>query len=117
MNPGALSPEVPARTRVPGGGVDERARGGGKGVRRPLAEWVTEPMEIRATYKRRELRAIVTEDGGVRLRGRVFNTPSAAAEFIVRRPCNGWSFWKYEAEPGTWVRLAELRSKRCSTDG
>lgn len=29
------------------------------GERRPLAEWVTKPIEIRATYKRRELRAIV----------------------------------------------------------
>ena len=79
--------------------------------RRPEAEWVTKPMEIRATYKRRALRAIVTKDGEVRLRGRVFDTPSAAAEFVVRRPCNGWSFWRYEAEPGTWVRLAGLRGK------
>lgn len=35
--------------------------------------------------------------------------PSAAAEFVVWRPCNGWSFWRYEAEPGTWVALAALR--------
>jgi len=89
----------------------KRASPGGKGERRPLAEWVTNSMEIRATYKRRELRAIVTKEGEVRLRGRVFDTPSAAAEFVVRRPCNGWSFWLYEAEPGTWVRLAGLRTR------
>lgn len=57
----------------------------------------------------RPSRAIVTKGGEVRLHGNVARTPSAAAKFIVRRPCNGWSFWLYEAEPGTWVKLTGLR--------
>lgn len=97
-----------AAKRVSRGGRQKRRRGDSSD-RRPLAGLVTAQIELRATYKRRELRAIVTKDGEVRLRGRVFDTPSAAAEFVVRRPCNGWSFWEYEAEPGTWVKLAGLR--------
>lgn len=65
----------------------------------------------RATYKRRELRAIVTKDGEVQLRGRVFATPSAAAEPVRRRPRSAWRSWRYDAELGTWVRLAGLRGK------
>lgn len=103
--------ELFGELRRPAKAAKRASRGAGKAERRPEAEWVTKPMEIRATYKRRALRAIVTKDGEVRLRGRVFDTPSAAAEFVVRRPCNGWSFWRYEAEPGTWVRLAGLRGK------
>ena len=65
------------------GKAAKRACRGAEDERRPLAEWVTKSMEIRATYKLRELRAIVTKDGEVRLRGRVFATPSAAAEWYT----------------------------------
>jgi Restriction Enzyme Adenine Methylase Associated len=33
-------------------------------------------------------------DGGIRVRGRTFQTPSAAARAITGMPVDGWLFWK-----------------------
>ncbi len=28
---------------------------------------------------------------------------------VIKRPCNGWTFWTYQRAPGDWVRLDTLR--------
>lgn len=33
-------------------------------------------------------------DGGLRVRGRVYTTPSGAAKAVTRKPVDGWSFWR-----------------------
>jgi site-specific DNA-methyltransferase (adenine-specific) len=39
--------------------------------------------------------AKVVEDGlQVRGKGRVYNSPSAAARAVTGRPVNGWTFWR-----------------------
>jgi hypothetical protein len=32
--------------------------------------------------------------GGIKLRGRVFDSPSGAARFITGAPVDGWTFWR-----------------------
>jgi hypothetical protein len=38
-----------------------------------------------------------------------YNSPSLAGAAVVKRSCNGWTFWKYERAPGDWVLLDVLR--------
>jgi hypothetical protein len=41
----------------------------------------------------RDVSATVVE-GGLRLRGQVYATPSGAAKAVTRTPVNGWAFWR-----------------------
>lgn len=53
----------------------------------------------------RHVEAIVVP-AGIRLRGHVFTSPSAAAKSVGGTKTNGWNFWRVR---DTGVRLAELR--------
>lgn len=75
----------------------------------PLGRYVRKRFAIQLTYKGRTYKALVRRDGTIRLRARVFRSPSMAAVLIIGRPVNGWSLWKYERAPGEWVRIDELR--------
>jgi hypothetical protein len=46
--------------------------------------------------------------GGIRLRGEVYSTPSAAAKAVTGLPVDGWAFWKLP----TGERLDSLRTTR-----
>src|SRR5260370_15164699 len=56
-------------------------------------------------YREREVDAIV-ERGGIRVKGKLFASPSAAAEAVVGSPVNGWFFWRFE---GSWERVTSPR--------
>jgi hypothetical protein len=80
--------------------------------RRPVLAEVElkRPCRLKATYKRKTVKARVRRDGTIRFNGRVFTSPSKAACAATRlRAVNGWWFWKYERSPGDWVRLSKLR--------
>ena len=80
--------------------------------RRPiLAAFIQGPITLVARYKRKTYRARVRRDGSVLLAGRAYNSPSTAGSAVVKRSCNGWTFWSYERSPGDWVRLEELRRR------
>jgi hypothetical protein len=85
-----------------------RRRRDGKPV---LAGYVAKAITLRAKYKKVEYRARVRKNGTIRVGRKVMNSPSLAAEAVVGRAINGWTFWKYERAPGQWVRLAELRRR------
>ncbi len=64
------------------------------------------------TYKGKEYRALLTPKGKIKLNGKVFATPTAAAMTIVDRGAvNGWNFWYYRNADGEWARLSDLRGK------
>jgi hypothetical protein len=65
---------------------------------------------IRAKYKGQFIRARLRPNRRVRMKRKLYNTPSAAARAITGRPTNGWSFWYYERGPGDWVPIDELRN-------
>jgi len=74
-----------------------------------LAPYVTKPFPIRWRYKGKVHKAHVRRDGMIRLKGKLYRSPSGAAHSIYRRAIDGWHAWKYERAPGDWVALNELR--------
>jgi len=75
----------------------------------PLAEYVRDSFNIRARFKGKTFHARVRRDGRIRLRGKIYKSPSAAGSAVYKRSCNGWWFWKFERAPGDWVRLNVLK--------
>lgn len=65
---------------------------------------------IRAKYKGTFINARLRGDKRVRMKGKLYGSPSAAASAIGKRAINGWSFWHYERGPGDWVPIDELRN-------
>jgi RAMA domain-containing protein len=75
----------------------------------PLCPYVKKVFKLRGRSKGKTFYASVKDDGTIRLKGKVYSSPSAAAVAVTKYPVDGWSFWKYERAPGDWVRLDELR--------
>jgi hypothetical protein len=81
-----------------------------KGVERPLKGTFPGGKVIYANYKGKEYKAWVRTNGGIRFKGRLYDTPSAAAQVIIEKGAvNGWNFWKYKNKKGELVPLASLR--------
>lgn len=74
-----------------------------------LAAYIEGPLKLRANHKGTTVQATVRRDGWVSYEGDLYRSPSAAAQAVVGRSCNGWNFWSYERAPGGWARLRELR--------
>lgn len=66
--------------------------------------------EFRATHKGQAYRGKV-ESGALVVNGKRFDSPSAAAVEITRRPTNGWIFWECRL-PGktSWQIIKSFRS-------
>ena len=60
-------------------------------------------------YKGEEHRARVRKNGTIRYAGKTYDSPSAAAVAVTKRPTNGWWFWKVKSPSGDWARLRDLR--------
>lgn len=56
--------------------------------------------------------------GALWINDKAFNSPSAAAESIFKRPSSGWVLWEAKM-PGSrrWVCIADLRSEAASPRG
>jgi hypothetical protein len=65
---------------------------------------------IRGKYKGQFIRARLRPNRRVRMKRKLYDSPSAAARAITGRRTNGWSFWYYERGPGDWVPIDELRN-------
>ena len=74
-----------------------------------LASLKVAPKELVATYKGTEHKATVNEDGTITINGKTFNSPSRAGKEITGREVDGWTFWSYKKEDGTFVKINELR--------
>jgi hypothetical protein len=72
-------------------------------------EYLDKSYRLIGVYKGRRISATFCKDGTVRLGRRRYSTLSAAAVKVVKRPVNGWTFWKYERAPGDWVKVSTLR--------
>lgn len=88
--------------------------------RKPLlAPYVTRRFHIRFEYKDKIYIAHVRRNGFItfagnsaearRLHGKIYTSPSSAAQAITKRAMNGWVTWKYERAPGDWVFIDNLR--------
>ncbi|PJB33199.1 MAG: hypothetical protein CO109_00545, partial [Deltaproteobacteria bacterium CG_4_9_14_3_um_filter_65_9] len=74
-----------------------------------LASLKVAPKELVATYKGTEHKATVNDDGTITINGKTFNSPSRAGKEITGREVDGWTFWSYKKEDGTFVKINELR--------
>ena len=75
----------------------------------PLLPYVKRLFKLRGRSKGKTFQAAVRDDGTIRLQGKVYQSPTAAAVAVSNYSVDGWWFWKYERAPGDWVRLDELR--------
>jgi len=64
--------------------------------------------QIVAAHKGEKYSARVNRYGVIRLKGVIYETPTAAAVSITGKPTNGWNFWKVRNN-GELVRLRKLR--------
>ena len=55
-----------------------------------LAAYVEDPLKLRADHKGTTVRATVRRDGWISYDGGLYWSPSAAAQAVVGRSCNGW---------------------------
>jgi len=74
-----------------------------------LAPYFNQSTKLRAIFHGTLVKARVRRNGLIRYKNKDYKSPSLAASAVVKRPCNGWTFWKYERAPGDWVFLNELR--------
>lgn len=64
------------------------------------------------TYKGKEYRALLTPRGKIKLNGKTYATPTAAAASVVGQAnMNGWTFWYFKNPEGEWTRMSDLRGK------
>jgi hypothetical protein len=91
------------------GKTDETMRVVLPGRMPPLCPYVKKVFRLRGRSKGKTFHASVRDDGSIRLQGKVYSSPTAAAEAATRYSVDGWFFWKYERAPGDWVALDELR--------
>jgi hypothetical protein len=71
---------------------------------------ISRATRIRTRYKGQLVKARLRRDLTVRWKGKLYNTPSAAARAVCKRTVNGWTFWQYQRSPGDWVPIDELRN-------
>ncbi len=75
----------------------------------PLAGLTRRRIPLRGRYKGQVHRASLLTNGKIRFDGKMFDSPSAAAEAARGRGTNGWHFWTYRNEKRHWVKLSEMR--------
>ncbi|MGD0036691.1 MAG: GIY-YIG nuclease family protein [Bacteroidota bacterium] len=76
-----------------------------------LKGMVKENTVLKAKFKGKEYSAEVDQDGKIHLDGKVFNSPSMAAQHITVGGKDGWIFWKYQDNAGEWVTIDALRKR------
>jgi hypothetical protein len=64
---------------------------------------------LMGTLKRKTFRARVSRNGKIRFNGKWYNSLTLAAVAAIKRPTNGWWFWKVERGRKNWVRLNKIR--------
>jgi hypothetical protein len=74
-----------------------------------LANYFNRSTRLRAKYGGNIIKARIRKNGLIRYNNKDFKSPSLAGSAVVKRSCNGWTFWKFERAPGDWVFLDELR--------
>jgi hypothetical protein len=76
----------------------------------PLKGLVPAWKRIYATYKGGKYKAKVCPSGRIKYDERLFDTPSAAGEYVQnRKGVDGWLFWKIKSESGQLVHLSSVR--------
>ena len=70
-----------------------RRKNGKKGAT-VMANYVSRPMRLRANYRGKLVNARIRRNGLIRYKMKDYSSPSLAGAAVVKRSCNGWTFWK-----------------------
>jgi hypothetical protein len=77
---------------------------------RPLHGCFPEGKVIYANYKGKEYKAWVYSNGRIKVKGKLFDSPSMAGISVTKKKTmNGWRFWKYKDKNGELVYIDQLR--------
>ena len=76
---------------------------------RALANLIDRPLRLKAIYKGREYRASLRRNDQICLEHKLYESPNQAARTIVKRPVDGWHFWRFSKTPREWVPLRQLK--------
>lgn len=74
-----------------------------------LVGLVERGMPLKGHYKGKTYRATLRKDGYISFKGRLYDSPSAAAMRVIKHSANGWAFWHYKEGPKNWPPLSNLR--------
>lgn len=71
------------------------------------------PKFMTATYKGAVHNATVLADGKIYLKGidQTFNSPSRAGKAVTGKEVDGWTFWSYTKEDGSFEKIDALRKE------
>jgi hypothetical protein len=64
---------------------------------------------VRVTYKDKVYQAKLKANASILNEGTKYKTPSAAANAVVGRNDNGWTFWNYK-NGADWIAISNLRN-------
>lgn len=77
---------------------------------RPLRGVFPGGKVIYAKYKGNTYKAWIKRNGGIRFKGKIYDSPTGAAQEIIEKGAvNGWNFWKYKDKAGNLIKLRTLR--------
>lgn len=85
-----------------------------KGKNRPnLKNYFEKSRPLRKTYKGNTHRATLLKSGKIKYKNKTYNTPTSAAQVIVRKyspssSVNGWGFWFVKNSENNWIKLSDL---------
>jgi hypothetical protein len=72
-----------------------------------------EGSKLKMHWSSRDHVAFVTFDGHIEVDGKSYASPSSAGKAVAQgNNVDGWAWWFYEASPGVWHRLTNLRHKK-----
>lgn len=74
-----------------------------------LKQLLPNGAKLLGIHKGRQFKARARRDGSIRFDGKRYASLSYAAAAAVKRPINGWWFWKVERGRDNWVRLTQVR--------
>ncbi|MBI2862611.1 MAG: hypothetical protein HYX89_07315 [Chloroflexi bacterium] len=74
-----------------------------------LAGLVDRRTDLRGVREDRQYKASLRRDGRIRYKRELYDTPNAAARAALKRPADGWSFWRFRAKGGKWTSLRALK--------
>lgn len=74
-----------------------------------LVGLVERGLPLKGQYKGKTYRATLRKDGYISFKGRLYDSPSAAAKRVIKHAANGWVFWHYKEAAKNWPPLSNLR--------
>ena len=86
-----------------------RKAAGRRAADRPL-KGIVGGKRIYGTYKGKEFKAVVYQNGRIKFNGQFYDSPSAAGKAARKRETNGWTFWRVRKN-GELIKLSKLRKQ------